>query len=327
MLMTDMISAPWEASLTQAEHSLIFYFLALTGSALLFGLARTWLTRGEVGARYRTAVVARSGIMIVATLSYVFMVLAFTSGYDHVGSLWVPNSEAIMTIAPRYVEWSIAVPLLSIELLSVATLSGVSARRTRLAAVAGAFLMIFTGFLGAVVIGDGRSVGSLIIWGAISTVFWIITAVILIRAIRHSLPQLTPEAAALLKTATIFLMSGWAVYPLAYLIQILFAGGLWTTSIHIILCTADIVVKLGFCGLIHRIAKLRTAEDVRAGVDIHTEAIWISSVKQSDAGIPTVVYLPEGETIHQRRPKPSDSNATASSSARQWTDDFPPTDL
>ena len=279
--MFQTVSAPWEASLTQSEHSLIFYFLALTGSALFFGLARAWLTRGEVGARYRTAVVARVGIMLVALLSYILMVTAFADGYDKVGAIWVPNAEAILTIAPRYVEWSIAVPLLAVELLAVTTLVGHAARSTVRAAVVGAFLMIFTGFLGAVVIGDGHSRAALIIWGGVSTAFFIVTVVILIRAIRSSLPQLTPEAALLLKTATIFLLSGWAVYPLAYAIQILFFGGPWTTTIHVLLCTTDIVVKLGFGGLIHRVAKLRTAEDVRAGVDVNGEAIWISSVKQS----------------------------------------------
>ncbi|MDH6237083.1 bacteriorhodopsin [Cryobacterium sp. CG_9.6] len=327
--MNHMISAPWEASLTQSEHSLIFYFLGLTGSALAFGFVRTWISRGEVGVRYRTAVIARVGIMLVAVLSYILLITAFSIGYDKVGALWVPNSHAIMTMAPRYVEWSIAVPLLTIELLSVSALIGRRARRTEAAAVTGAFLMIFTGFLGAVVIGDGRSLESLLLWGAVSTVFWIITTAIVIRAIRQSLPQLTPEAAVLLRNATILLLSGWALYPVAYLIPVLFSGGAATTTMYILLCATDLVVKLGFSGLIHRVAKLRTAEDVRVGVDIHQEAIWISSIKQSDAGIPTVVYLPEVETIHQRRPKPADSNATATASApsEEWAKDLTSTDL
>ena len=41
----------------------------------------------------------------------------------------------------------------------------------------------------------------------------------------------------------------------------------------VILALADVVVKLGLAGLIHRVAKLRTAENVRAGVDIHHESI------------------------------------------------------
>ena len=71
-------------------------------------------------------------------------------------------------------------------------------------------------------------------------------------------------------------------------------------------------MKLGFSGLIHRAAKLRTAEDVRAGEDIHPEAIWITSVKQSDAGVPREVYLAPDLTVHAPRYAPATQSAVAS---------------
>lgn len=321
--MIHSLSAPWEATLTQSEHSLIAYFLELAGTALLFGLVRAWVTRTEIGSRYRTATVARLGIMLSASLSYVLIISAFFSGYTQRGGVWVPTSQAIMAIAPRYVEWSIAVPLLTVELLSVTTLVGAAARSTGNRAATGAFLMIFTGFLGAVVLGNGHSRTSLLFWGAVSTGFWIYTVVVLVRAVKLSLPGLTPEASLLLKRATIFLLSGWVIYPIAYAIQIFFVGGQWTTMIQIVMCCADMTVKLGFGAIVHRIAKLRTAEDVRAGDDVHGEAIWISSIKQSDAGLPVVVYIPEGSAIHPPRPRPPRSTATAASAtppANAWNE-------
>lgn len=321
--MIHLISAPWEATLTQSEHSLIAYFVALAGTALLFGLVRAWVTRTEVGSRYRAATVARLGIMLSASLSYLLIVIAFATGYTHHAGLWLPTSQAIMTMAPRYVEWSIAVPLLTVELLSVTTLIGAAARSAGNRAATGAFLMIFTGFLGSVVLGNGHSRTALVFWGIISSGFWIYTVVVLAKAVRASLPGLTPEASNLLKRATIFLLSGWAIYPIAYAIQILYVGGQWTTTIQIIMCCADITVKLGFGAMVHRIAKLRTAEDVRAGNDVHGEAIWISSIKQSDAGLPVVVYIPEGSAVHIPRPKPPSSIATAASTVlndETWSD-------
>jgi hypothetical protein len=80
---------------------------------------------------------------------------------------------------------------------------------------------------------------------------------------------------------------------------------------QIALCTTDVVVKIGFGGLIHRVAMLRTAEDVRAGVDVHPESIWISSVKQSDAGAAREVYLADGAAIHPRRGRPPSGAAIA----------------
>ncbi|MHC5795665.1 bacteriorhodopsin [Lacisediminihabitans sp. FW035] len=297
-------TAPWNATLTQPEYLLSLYFLVIAGLALFAGFLRTWTTRNEVGSRYRGAVVARLSITIVASLSYVLIVTEFLRGYDVTGTGYRPNAEAILAFAPRFMDWSITVPLLTVELLAVCTLVGAAARRAQWFAGGGAFLMIFSGFLGAFILGGGEDTAQLLVWGAISCVFWIFTTLLLLRSVRASVPHLTPEAARLLRQATGVLLGGWVIYPLVYLIQVFGFGGGWTTTMQVALCVTDVVVKIGFGGLIHRIAKLRTAEDVRAGDDVHPESIWISSVKQSDAGAPREVYLAEGASIHPRRGRP-----------------------
>lgn len=313
-------TAPWNATLTEPQYLLSIYFLVIAGLALFAGFLRTWITRNEVGPRYRSAVVARLGVTIVASLSYVFIIIEFLRGYDSTDSGHRPNAEAILAFAPRYMDWSITVPLLTVELLAVCTLVGAAARRTQSLAVSGAFLMIFTGFLGAFIIGGGEDTTQLVLWGAISCVFWIITTVVLIRSVRTSTVALTAESASLLRQATFVLLGGWAIYPLVYLIQIFGFGGGWTTTMQIALCVTDVLVKIGFGGLIHRVAKLRTAEDVRAGADVHPESIWISSVKQSDAGAAREVYLAEGATIHPRRNRPPASTAVASAADDERSD-------
>jgi hypothetical protein len=101
------------------------------------------------------------------------------------------------------------------------------------------------------------------------------------------------------------------VYPVVYLIQMYTGGGGWAAAIQVTLCIADVTIKIGFGGLVHRVAKLRTAEDVRAGRDVHPESIWISSVKQSDAGIAQAVYLATDAEGHTRRPRPASESAVA----------------
>jgi hypothetical protein len=51
---------------------------------------------------------------------------------------------------------------------------------------------------------------------------------------------------------------------------------------------ADIAAKVGFGALIHKVAKLRTAEDVNAGEETHPEEVWISSVKHSSGVQPVI---------------------------------------
>jgi bacteriorhodopsin len=307
-----VVTPPWTAPLTSSEHTLTFYFLVLAGLALFFGFARAWATQGEVGARYRTAVVARLGIMSVAALSYVILIFEFATGYRLKAGLYVPTPTAILAFEPRYVEWSVSVPLLVVELLAVSVITGASLRRTRSVAAGSAFVMIFAGFVGAFVIDDGRSVVALVVFGIISAIFWAISNIVLVRAVRQSLRELTSEAASVLQTATLLLLCGWVIYPIVFIIQIVSGGGFWATVIQVTLSVADIGVKLGFSGLIHRAAKLRTAEDVRAGDDLHAEAIWISSEKQSDAGVPREVYLAPGAAVHSVREMPATQSAVAS---------------
>jgi bacteriorhodopsin len=314
-----MTTAPWEATLTTPEHSLISFFLLFAAILLAVGVVRSVMTRDEIGVRYRTATIARTSLKLAATIAYVVIAVNFQTGYDHTAVGWVPNEGAIETFAPRYVEWAISVPLLVIELLAVTPLVGAALRRTRAVTAIGAFLMIFTGYIGAIVAG-GDDRAQMLIWGGISAVFWILVTAILVRTVRISSTKLTVVSGSILRDAATVLLSGWVVYPIVFALQIFASGGVVTTIVQVSLCVADVAIKLGFGGLTHRVAKLRTAEDVRNGEDVHPEAIWISSEKQSDAGTARPVYIDEDLLVHQRRERPADSAAIAAPFEPQGSD-------
>ncbi|MEA9985552.1 bacteriorhodopsin [Subtercola sp. RTI3] len=300
---------PWTATLTTAEFQLTLYFFVLAGLALLAGFMRSIVTQAEVGSRFRPAVVARLSITGIAFVSYIGLLLTLLLSYTHSGGAYSPTDSTVSLFALRYSDWSVTVPLLTFELLAVCTFTGAHLRRTQLLAGGFSFLMIFCGFMGAIIVDGGENRVSTLLWGGISVVFWIATNIVLIGAVQKSLPNVTPRAAVLLKNAAIVLLSGWVIYPIVFLIQIFGDGGAWATTMQIALCVADVVVKLGFGTLIHRVAKLRTAEDVRAGDDVHPESIWISSEKLSDAGQPLEVHLAKGAEVHPRHSRPPTSTA------------------
>lgn len=305
--------APLAGDLSRPEYLLTLYFLVVAGLALLAGLLRSIITRNEVGSRYRSAIVARMSIVSVASVAYLFLIVQFLLVYHLHGDTYVAGHNAVLTLAPRYMEWSVSVPLLCLELLAVTTLAGTAARRTQFAAMLSSFLMIFSGYLGLFVLdGVGDRVTRLLLFGVIAAVFWVLVNVLLVRAVRRSYTSLTSESATLLRGALTLLLSGWFVYPIIYLLEVFFVGSLWTTVAQVALCIADVIIKVGFGEIIHRIAKLRTAEDVRAGDDVHPEAIWISSVKQSDAGVAREVYLAAGAEVHPTRSRPPISTAIPS---------------
>jgi len=298
----DPVITPWQDELTGGEHSLIYYSLVIAGLALLAQFARTWTTRTEIGARYRPSAIAGLCITGIAALSYVVLVIKFDLGYDR-GSdgMWIPNDDALWSWAPRYMDWSVTVPLLMIELIAVSALVGATARRVRAVSIACAFLMIFTGYLGGVVIAEGTSLTALWTWGAISGLFMVALYVIVICTVLVSTGSMPAEAARSYRGAMVLLLVVWFAYPIAFGLQGFAAGGARSTVMQVVLSFADIAAKVGFGALIHKVAKVRTADDVRTGVDRHPEAVWLSSVKLADAVLPPLAGPAETSQRRGRR--------------------------
>jgi bacteriorhodopsin len=287
--MSDAL-APWNATLSLAEHSIIVYALSVAGLALFAFFVKSWVSTNEITGRYRSGVYAGMCITGIAFLSYVLLVVEFALGYERKGESWVPNANAILSWAPRYFDWTVTVPLLVIELLAVATLVGAAARQLRAVGIAAAFLMISTGFIGGVVVDSGTDMGALWLWGIISGIFMVILYVLVIYVVVKGRRDLRgTEAAGTLRNACILLIVTWMAYPVIFGLQGWGHGGAVITWMQVILSAADIVAKVGFGSMIHKIAKLRSAEDVRTGVDTLPESLWISSEKLADGTLPPVI--------------------------------------
>lgn len=283
---------PWTVPLSEAQYSLVYYALVVAGLALFAHALRTLTTRSEIGPRYRPAVIASLVLTSVAFVSYVTLVLAFEFGYDRSGDSYVPNEGAFSSFAPRYMDWTVTVPLLCVELLAVTALAGAARSRARAVAMGASFLMILLGYLGGVVVGGGESAGALLGFGAASTVFFVVVAVVLVRAVRASLGELSPEARRALVLAIVLLLGSWVVYPLVYLVQVFGDGGTVPTVMQVAFSAADIVAKVAFGEAIHKVAKVRSADDVNSGEDVHPESTWLDSVKRASAVLPPVAEAP-----------------------------------
>ena len=193
MLVTLDVTAPWDVPLGLAQYELVFYSLMVAGLALFAQFVRTGVSLNEVASRYRPALYASMCICGVAFLSYVYLAVKFDTGYDLQDGVYVPNAESFGSYLPRYMDWSVTVPLLIVEALAVSTLIGARAARTRFIGMACAFLMIFTGYLDAGVIGHGTSSSAMLVWGIISTVFFAVLYVVLLGVLRRSKESMSAE--------------------------------------------------------------------------------------------------------------------------------------
>jgi bacteriorhodopsin len=283
------VIAPWASPLTDAERALIGYGIVVAGLALLAMLIRTWVVRTEISGRYRPAMTASLGVLAVAFLSYVAVAIAFLTGYTRVGDVWTPDSHAVFAWSARYMDWAISVPLLVVELIAVSSLHGRRISRIRGAGVAAAFLMITAGYIGGVVVDGGEDRTALLLWGVISSVFFVLLYVVVLYTVLHSLPALPSLARPTYRNAMLLLMITWFVYPIVFGLQGWTQGGAWAVVGQLVLCATDVVAKVGFGVQIHRVAKLRTAFDVEAGIDTHAESLWINGERHPGVRIPVTL--------------------------------------
>ena len=293
------VVAPWAVPLTDLERSLVTYGLVVAGLALLAMLVRTWTVRSEVSGRYRPAIAASLAVLTVAFASYVLLVVSFDTGYIRQGSLWVPNDQAMTAWSARYMDWTVTVPLLVVELIAVSSLAGRAIARTRAIGVAAAVAMIATGYLGGIAVDGGENRTALLVWGLVSSVFFVVLYAVVLTTVLHSLPALPSVARPAYRNAMILLMATWFVYPVVFGLQGATSGGAWATTGQLLLCGADVVAKVGFGLLIQKVAKLRTAFDVQTGLATHPETLWVDGERHSDALYPASADPVNAERVPQ----------------------------
>ena len=273
---------PWTVSLTDGEHALIEYGVAVAAFCLAAMLTRMWSARREVGGRYRPAVHASVAVCTVALLSYLLLAFQLYQGYHRAHGLWVPDADAIGTWTARYIDWTVSVPLLVVEVVAVSAVIGRAATVAKTVGGAAAVLMVVLGFVGAVVVGGGTDFPALLWFGVASSICFLVVYAVVIRVVLRSLPVLPAAARAPLTIATVVLLVVWFVYPVVYGLQGVVSGGGWTVTEHLLLSGADVVAKVVFGLLLLRVARVRTASDVLAGEDEHHESIWIDQRRHSE---------------------------------------------
>lgn len=271
-------NALWNVTLSSGQHAVIFYALAVAGLALAAFAVRQLTTMHEISVRYRPAAIAGTCVAVVAFLSYIVLVLKFDAGYTQTVDGWTATSNAFLSWAPRYFDWTVTVPLLVVELIAVSSIVGAQAAKYRAIGISLAAGMIITGFIGGVAIDEGTNLAALWIWGAISGLCMVGLYVMFVFMLLHARRDLAGSSALQpFQFAITLLIVIWFAYPAVFAFQGFdVTAGTYTTA-QVLLSVADIIAKIGFGALIHKVAKLRTAEDVAAGIDTgHDGPVWIN---------------------------------------------------
>jgi bacteriorhodopsin len=295
---TTYVAAEFTATTTYSntQYLLLLYAFVIAAFALFAAGLYGAKTSNEVSKAYRASAIASTCICWVAAAAYAVLIVEWLTKFSPTpdGLSFVPQAGAVITEL-RYMDWSVTVPLLTVELIAVAALTRAQATKLRTVAIGAAVAMIVTGFLGVILGQDAlRGVNAAMwIWGVISTVFFVVLYVVALRAYRTSAAVLSARSLSSYRAALVLLFTVFLVYPLAYLVP-WWAGADnpgWAVTEQLAFTIADIIAKAGFGLLIHRTAKLRTADDAAAA----TSAAHVVAAATPD-DVPAEVWV-SGELL------------------------------
>lgn len=230
-----------------------YYVLIVTMFAFFAAFVHFLTTQNRVVKEHRAAMVLHACICLVAGLSYFVIqdhyryyleTLARAGGPEAATRL---TREAYVAIGQyRYMDWTVTTPLL--------LLTAVLGLRLRVRHVLAPVtvllladvLMIFTGYIGAnQVTADGTVLtGPRLLWGAISTAFYLVLVSILFTRFRTYQRAATREEDHAFKTSALATVTTWGVYPLGYMVPALFQN-VDMNWIHLAFSVADVVNKVG----------------------------------------------------------------------------------
>lgn len=227
--------------------------IAAMGASFFFFIS----VRGALKEGNRMAITIGATIVLIAFYHYIRI-------YDS----WVETAGGSMGTfneSYRYVDWLLTVPLLVAELIIVLRLDKKVESKLILRNVVYAFLMIATGYIGemdkqtSVILDSSRT-----IWGAISTIFFVLILRDLFGALAVSVKRQTKEIQSIFKVLRVVLIATWGVYPIAYLLPAISINLGLTATDGIVMkeigyTIADILAKPGYGLLIWKIATLKNS--------------------------------------------------------------------
>jgi hypothetical protein len=232
---------------------IVSHVLTLGYAAMAASLFYFLLTIKDNAPRYRMSSVLSTVVMVSA------VILLFMQQQSWVNSYGLNAAQNAYVLLPggelfsngyRYLNWLIDVPNLLIQILFVAGITGLMFRKYLVQFAASGMLMIVTGYIGQFY-EPGRLTENVflwILWGVISTLFYIVVLVLITRVIKQGIKNMKGSKAIgiFAAIAPLFYIS-WTIYPVAYIMPLFIDTLGWGTSImlqQVLYTIADVTSKV-----------------------------------------------------------------------------------
>ncbi|MEN9511018.1 MAG: hypothetical protein RLZZ370_837 [Bacteroidota bacterium] len=228
-----------------ADNYVAFTFFIGT-MAMMAASVFFFFEMGNTNPKWRTSILVSGLITFIAAVHYYYM-----RGYN----LETGESPTFF----RYVDWILTVPLMCVEFYLITRKAGakISLMWTLITA---SLVMLVTGYFGETI-----DRGNSVMWGVISGLaYFYIVYLIWFGDVAKLAQNAGPQVAKAVKILAWFVLVGWAIYPLGYILGT--PGGLFgmqlvsdpaaaSASMDIVYNIADAVNKIGFGLVIYALSR------------------------------------------------------------------------
>jgi bacteriorhodopsin len=216
-----------------AQYSFWLGFSAMAGGVLYFALERQ-----SLAVEYQLVGTLSAAVALVAAINYFYM-----KGQFDIGEA---GQFAQFPTHFRYVDWLLTTPmLLAIIPILIGLKEGTKGLMTQL--IIADLIMIVAGYVGETSINaelGGTLVGWLFFFIAVAAfIFILFTLYATLSSAEQNLPARRAESIGTLK---IFISLGWLIYPLGFLMALIWDGAAGGAMRELIYNVADIITKVGF---------------------------------------------------------------------------------
>ncbi|MFI7573388.1 bacteriorhodopsin [Micromonospora sp. NPDC049497] len=247
------------------QYTLVSHVLSLGFAVMAAGLVYFLVTAGSIAPRYRLTSVLSAVVMVSAFFELLLLYQRWVGAFRWDGSAFV-QSGTLFSNGYRYVNWSIDVPVLLIQLLVVMGITGRRFHHIWAAFVAGGLAMIYTGYAGQ--FHEVERSAPFWIWGLVSTVFFLLLLALVAWVIFGNLARLPESARGVARAVWWLVLVSWMLYPGAYLMPAMWDSADGVVARQMTYTLADITSKVVYGVLLGVIArKVSAAEGFGHAVD------------------------------------------------------------
>ncbi|NML66289.1 bacteriorhodopsin [Hymenobacter sp. RP-2-7] len=240
---------------------LTYYTMTVATYCFLGSVVFSFLTNQSVAPEHRVSRAYGAIISVVAGVSYLLITRFYHGMLHDLGQLSSPEARTALIRHSynaigqyRYMDWAVTTPLLLLKAASMFRIKLSEATGAILLMMIADFLMVVTGYIGEQQLDASGEiiVGQKLLWGAISTVFYVVALVALFGLYKRFRERGSAVENWGFRFIGITAVTTWGVYPLGYMLTM---TSIDLNYIHLTFSVFDVFNKVGISVVAYLVGK------------------------------------------------------------------------